>query len=165
MIWKSCSVSHGKPEIISAQIEIWSWSGRSNLLIFVSTSSSLSLRYHLFIALRIGSEKLWIEKWKWGTNLGLLTVWKKWSVRYCGSILDILILGIVVCLRISSKRYENLLSSDFLVSLAHQAARLIPVITTSFPPSASTWLISAIISSSGLFLCPPLLKIVRQKLQ
>ena len=54
---KSSSDSPGKPQMMSAQIEIWSRSGRSRFLIFVSTSSSLSERYPLFISLRTLSEK------------------------------------------------------------------------------------------------------------
>jgi len=90
---------------------------------------------------------------------------KKWSLAYSGQMLEILILGMVVCLRIASSSWGNLLSAGFLVLLAPRAMRLIQVRTISFPPCVSISFISSMISVSGLLRWGPLFFTVRQKEQ
>ena len=80
-------------------------------------------------------------------------------------MLEILILGMVVCFSIASSSSGNLLSSGFLVLLAPRAMRFTHVKTISFPPWASISFISSIMSSSALLRWGHLLSTVRQKEQ
>jgi hypothetical protein len=57
---------------------------------------------------------------------------KNSSFAYSGHMLEILILGIVVCFNISRSKYGNFVSSGLVEFEHHRAAKFIHVITISF---------------------------------
>jgi len=66
---------------------------------------------------------------------------------------------------ISSRSSGNRLSAISSELPAHQAPKLVPVSTTSFPPEATNVLISVMISSLVRDLCRPRACTVRQNVQ
>ena len=106
-----------------------------------------------------------MERWKCGSILGSLMTSKNSSFKYSGHKLESLILGIVVCFRISRKSEANWDSSGLVELLHPHAAMFTPVKTTSLHPFSSDFFISSTISSELLLLCFPLFCTVRQKLQ